>query len=433
MNSISLKAHTQSLLMPVNRPPYGVINARNCGMIARDGVRLATDIWRPALAGEPLPGPFPAILMRTPYDRARPTHQEMCEFMASHGYLAAIQDCRGRYDSQGEFVLLANEGPDGYDAIEWLASLPYCNGNVGTYGTSYLAWVQNAAAIEGPTHLKAMWINQGGANGNTATLRHNGTLELRWLTWAVTYGSVSREAQRDPELQANLTRAGKKMYDWLLRLPWHGENSPLLGLPAYESWARDLYEHGDSDTFWQQPGLNFAAHYDTTSDVPTMYAGSWYDSYTRATVENYEALSTRLAKQSLLMGAWVHGDSTMDTCVAGDIDLGPEMPVAKNLATNFRHLVKRWFDHHLSDAPNGVETEPPVRLFVMGGGTGCRTAEGRLDHGGHWRAEHEWPLARAIPTPLYLTADGHRVRLLSCQLASIPPIRYPLFQPTPPL
>ena len=203
-------------------------------MTARDGVRLATDVWRPARDGEPLPGPFPAILLRTPYNRARPTHQEMCEFLAGHGYLAAIQDCRGRYASEGEFVLLANEGPDGYDAIEWLASLPYCDGNVGTYGTSYLAWVQNAAAIERPPHLKAMWVNQGGANGNTATLRHNGALELRWLTWAVTFGTVSREALRDPELQASLTRAGERMYEWLRRLPWSGDESPLAGLPSYE-------------------------------------------------------------------------------------------------------------------------------------------------------------------------------------------------------
>ena len=392
--------------MPVDPPPYGVINARNCGMTARDGVRLATDVWRPARDGEPLPGPFPAILLRTPYNRARPTHQEMCEFLAGHGYLAAVQDCRGRYASEGEFVLLANEGRDGYDAIEWLAALPYCDGNVGTYGTSYLAWVQNAAAIERPPHLKAMWVNQGGANGNTATLRHNGALELRWLTWAVTFGTVSREALRDPELQASLTRAGERMYEWLTRLPWSGEDSPLAGLPAYERSARDLYEHGDADEFWQQPGLNFAAHYDRTADVPTMYAGSWYDSYTRATTENYQALSARLADQSLLMGAWVHGDLSMDTCVAGDVDLGPEMPVAGNLAADFRHLVKRWFDHHLRGEANGVEAEPPVRLFVMGGGAGGRTAEGRLEHGGRWRTEREWPLARAVPTPLYLAADG---------------------------
>lgn len=414
--------------MPTDPPPYGVVNARNCGMTARDGAWLATDVWRPARDGDPLPGPFPAILLRTPYDRARPTAQETGEFFAARGYLAAIQDCRGRYGSEGEFVLLANEGPDGYDAIEWLASLPYCDGNVGTYGTSYLAWVQNAAAIERPPHLKAMWINQGGANGNTATLRHNGALELRWLTWAVTFGTVSREAQRDPALQADLTRAGERMYEWLTRLPWRGRNSPLAGLPVYERWARDLYEHGDADEFWQQSGLNFAAHYDRTADVPTMYAGSWYDSYTRATVENYQALSARLAEQSLLMGAWTHGEATMDSCVAGDVDLGPGLPVAGNLAADHKHLVMRWFDRHLRGRTD-VEADPPVRLFVMGGGSGGRSAEGRLQHGGRWRAERAWPLARAVATPFFLAADGR----LAAGPPSAPAALSARFDPADPL
>lgn len=414
--------------MPTDPPPYGVVNARNCGMTARDGAWLATDVWRPARDGDPLPGPFPAILLRTPYDRARPTVQETGEFFAGRGYLTAIQDCRGRYGSEGEFVLLANEGPDGYDAIEWLASLPYCDGKVGTYGTSYLAWVQNAAAIERPPHLKAMWINQGGANGNTATLRHNGALELRWLTWAVTFGTVSREAQRDPALQADLTRAGERMYEWLTRLPWRGRNSPLAGLPAYERWARDLYEHGDADEFWQQSGLNFAAHYDRTADVPTMYAGSWYDSYTRATVENYQALSARLAEQSLLMGAWTHGDATMDSCVAGDVDLGPGLPVAGNLAADHKHLVMRWFDRHLRGRTD-VEADPPVRLFVMGGGSGGRSAEGRLQHGGRWRAERAWPLARAVATPFFLAEDGR----LAAGPPSAPAALSARFDPADPL
>ena len=414
--------------MPAATPPYGVVNARNCGMTARDGAWLATDVWRPARGGEPLPGPFPAILLRTPYDRARPIHQETCEFFAGHGYLAAVQDCRGRYGSEGEFVLLANEGPDGYDAIEWLASLPYCDGNVGTCGTSYLAWVQNAAAIERPPHLKAMWVNQGGANGNTATLRHNGAMELRWLTWAVTFGTVSREAQRDPALRAGLTRAGERMYEWLGRLPWRDGDSPLAGLPVYERWARDLYEHGDDGEFWRQPGLNFAAHYDRTADVPTMYAGSWYDSYARATTENYQALSARLAEQSLLMGAWTHGEATMDTCVAGDVDLGPGLPVAGNLAADLNHLMKRWFDRHLRGRTGGA-ADPPVRLFVMGGGPGGRTAEGRLQHGGRWRAEREWPLARAVATRFYLAAGGR----LAAGPPSAPAALSARFDPADPL
>lgn len=385
---------------------YGAVLARDCGMRARDGVHLATDVWRPARDGEPLPGPFPAVLVRTPYGRTNEAHEALGEFWARHGYLGVIQDVRGRFASEGEFYLLAREGPDGYDAVEWAASLPWCDGNVGTHGTSYLAWVQNALALERPPHLRAMWINQGGANGNTSALRHNGALELRWLTWAVTHGAVSPEARRDPGLAAALAARAEDMIGWLRRLPWTEGNSPLAGLPGYERWARDLYEHGDADDYWQQRGLNFEAHYGESADVPTVYCGGWYDSYTRATAQNYAALARRLAHQRLLIGPWTHGELPLDWRWAGEVDLGPAAPIAGNLARSRMHLVLRWFERWLRGVDNGVDREPPVRLFVMGGGSGKRTPEGRLLHGGGWRVESEWPLARAEPTPFYLQPGG---------------------------
>ena len=396
----------------LSQPEYGVVLARSAGMNARDGTLLATDVWRPARDGEALPGPFPAILTRTPYGRITGTSdlaESNGEFFASRGYLYVSQDVRGRFGSEGDFVLLADEGPDGYDAVEWVAALPYCDGNVGTQGTSYLAWVQNALAIERPPHLKAMWINQGAANGNTSSLRHNGALELRWLTWAVTHGAVSVEALRDPALQRQLMANGREMYEWLRRLPWGPGNSPLEGLPVYERWAQELYTHGDgedSDGYWLQKGLNFEPYYDESADVPTVYSGGWYDSYTRATTDNYVAFSARLAGQRLLMGPWTHGDLSLERTYSGDVDLGPEAPIGGNLAESRRHLILRWFDHWLKGVDNGVDRDEPVKIFVMGGGGGGKTAEGRLLHGGHWRDEAAWPLDRAVATHYYLHPDG---------------------------
>ncbi|MEE9280155.1 MAG: CocE/NonD family hydrolase [Myxococcota bacterium] len=386
------------------RSQYGVILAQNVGMRARDGVWLATDVWRPAREGEPLPGPFPAVLVRTPYSRANMALSG--SFWARHGYLAIFQDVRGRFGSEGRFNLLADEGRDGYDAVEWAAALPYCDGNVGTYGTSYLAWAQSALALERPPHLRAMWVHEGGANGNTSALRHNGALELRWLTWAVSQGAVSAEAQRDPALAAELKSNAEQMYEWLRRLPWHEGNSPLASLPAYERWARELYEHGDADDYWLQPGLNFEAHSERSADVPTMYSGGWYDSYTRATTEMYALHDARIANQRLLMGPWTHGDLPLDRTWAGEVDLGPRAPLSGNLAPSQLELELRWFDHWLRGIPNGIGEEAPVRIFVMGGGGGKPTAEGRLLHGGAWREEREWPLARAVPTPFYLQPEG---------------------------
>jgi len=393
---------------------YGAILVRNLGMEARDGVWLATDVWRPSEHGEPLPSPFPAVLVRTPYGRTGDRYARHGEFWAERGYLFVVQDVRGRFGSEGDFILLANEGPDGYDAVEWAAALNYCDGNDGTFGTSYSAWTQNALALERPPHLKAMWVNQGGSNGNITALRHNGALELRWLTWAVSHGAISPEALRDPVLSKELQHNTEQMYDWLTRLPWTEANSPLLGLPVYEKWARELYEHGDMDQdYWLQMGLNFESHLDQSADVPTIYSGGWYDSYTRATTDLFIAANKRFAGQQLFMGPWTHGEGALDNHWAGEVDLGPDAALHTAVATNTKEAHLEWFDRQLRGVNNGAD-QHPVRIFVMGGGSGHRTTEGRLDHGGEWRDEQSWPLARSVATPFYLHPDG-------TLLANIPP------------
>lgn len=402
---------------------YDAVLVSNAGMQARDGTWLATDVWRPARGGEPLPGPFPAILTRTPYSRraapGRAAHGtgmawNSGEFWARHGYLGVVQDVRGRFDSGGEFVLIANEGPDGYDAVEWTAALPYCDGQVGTMGTSYMGWTQSAAAVERPPHLRAMWVNQGGSDGRISTVRHNGAMELRWLCWAVCFGAVSREALADPSLADELAGHGRSMREWLRRLPWPPGGGPLARLPSYDRWARALYEGADDEALWASSGLAPARHYDRTADVPTVYSGGWYDSYTRATTDAYGALAPRLSGQRLLMGPWNHGARTMDLESAGDVDFGPEstiagselLPPPEGRVEGQLHLHRRWFEHWLRGAENGVDREPPVRLFVMGGGDGDRTPEGRLRHGGSWRDERSWPPETAVPTPFYLHPGG---------------------------
>ncbi|MEX1004400.1 MAG: CocE/NonD family hydrolase [Acidimicrobiia bacterium] len=394
-----------------SKPEYGVVVARDLGMPARDGVRLATDVWRPARDGEPLAGAFPALLVRTPYDRTMERYAKLGAFWARHGYVLAVQDVRGRFESEGEFVLLANEGPDGYDAVEWLADRSFCDGNVGTFGTSYSAWLQSALAIERPPHLRAMWVNQGGSNGNTNALRHNGALELRWLTWAVSHGAVSREALRDPGLQQRLLRHSVDMYSWLRRLPWTEATTPLGDMAGYAAWARDLYEQADDGPFWRQRGLNFEPFDHLTADVPTMYSGGWYDSYTRATTDRYVSLAGRLSHQYLLMGPWTHGDASLERSWSGEVDLGDEAPISSLLdergaEDGAARVMLRWFDHWLRGVDNGTDADAPVRLFVMGGGSGTRTKEDRLLHGGQWSEATDWPPADTNTRQFYFHPDG---------------------------
>ena len=391
-------------------PPYDVIVARNVGCVTRDGVRLSTDIYRPAINGEAAPGRFPAIITRSPYDtrsgKGPSSQAKNGEFFASHGYLYSVQDCRGRWESEGEFVLLDNEGPDGYDAIEFLAALPYCTGDVGTQGTSLRAWNQNAAALKRPPHLKCMWINQGGANGNTSALRHNGAMELRWLSWACAYAPVSREARANPKLQAALTREAERMYEWFQKLPWTPGDSPLAALPNWEKWAIDLLTHGDDDEFWLNKTRNFEPYKDQSADVPTMYAGSWYDSYTLATVEKFGWFKDSLKHQYLMMGPGIHGGPHFDHRMAGDVDMGPNAPIAGNLAQSRLHMMLQWYDRWLKGTDNSIDRIPKVRVFVMGGGGGRINEGGSLIHGGHWRDEADWPLARATPTDFFLRPGG---------------------------
>ena len=119
----------------------------------RDGVKLSANISRPEAEGR-----FPVIVDRTPYGKNRKPFFDNAAYFAQHGYVYVMQDCRGRYDSEGVFKPWINEGHDGYDTIEWAARQPWSNGKVGTTGGSYGAWDQMFAAEEQPEHLKTMIV-----------------------------------------------------------------------------------------------------------------------------------------------------------------------------------------------------------------------------------------------------------------------------------
>jgi hypothetical protein len=107
--------------------------------------------------------------------------------------------------------------------------------------------------------------------------------------------------------------------------------------------------------------------------------------------------------QRLIVGPWAHTSMRSALSWVGDVDFGREAVWGNNIY--FAEQL-RWFDRWLKDAPTGVESDPPVPIFVMGGGTGDRTKEGKTYHGGRWRAEQEWPLARTQYQNLYLGANA---------------------------
>ena len=386
-------------------PAYAVAAELNVSIETRDGLSLATDIYRPAdpETGEPIDEPMPVLLDRTPYGK-RGRMERHGEWYAKRGYVVAIQDCRGRFDSDGEFYIFRDEPEDGYDTVEWLANQPYCDGQVGTFGTSYGAWVQSALATQDPPHLEAMFVNQGAANAREATFRHNGAFELRWLCWAYTLGGgFAKQALEDPDIQQRL--ANVDVRDILENGPVLPGQSPLRHLPEYEEWTFDIMTQGaSSDDIWQEPGFNFEAYYEESADVPTVYAGGWYDSYTKATCDNFLGLAeTKDSDHFLLVGPWTHGWNTYPL-PSWNKPYSGELAFGEEALMDYQETRLRFFDHYLKGKDTWSE-QPTVQYFQMGTGDGSRSGD-RIHHGGEWREATAWPPADTEMRTYYIHGSG---------------------------
>lgn len=378
-------------------PRYDVLAESNVMVPLRDGVRVATDLYFPG-DGAKLPGPYPVILTRTPYDKTG--HAATARFYAERGYIAAMQDVRGRYMSEGEFYAFAHEGPDGYDAVEWLAAQPWCNGRIGTMGASYEAAVQSGLASLNPPHLAAMVVTFGPSSYYHHSMRQNGALEQRFFVYAFSMLATSKEAMADPLIKAAADEAVANIWDWVRAGTIREGLSPLSLVPSYERWCLDLLTKVTYDEYWQQPGYGPRPYYDQHADVPTLYVGGWYDTYTRATIENFVELSKRAkAPVHLLMGPWHHGG--VGDPSAGDLTFRPDGGLS-----HYESVRLQWFDQFLKDLPTSFAQASPVRYFLMGGGRGLYAGTKTIEHGGEWRNETSWPPVGVTPTPFYFHADG---------------------------
>ncbi len=370
----------------------------------RDGTRMATDIYLPAQDGHALDRRFPVLLQRTPYDKAAGRMEDEARYFAERGYVVVMQDNRGRYNSEGYFHKYVSDAEDGYDCVEWIAKQPWSEGTTGTFGTSYGAHTQGAMAAMNPPHLSTMMVDCGAfSNAYMSSARHNGAFELRQVGWAMNQARLSKEAKADPVIVQALDATS--MEEWFQRMPWKKGLSPLRWTPDYEDYLLELWSRGDYDDYWKRPGLAGELFYDNWSDVPQLHSGGWYDSYTRTTFENYIGLSKiKKGPIRVLMGPWTHGQRSVS--YSGEIEFGPTAMLDGNLAESWWDFHVMWYDAWLKGLDNGIKDEPPIRLFIMGGGDGRKNAEGRMNHGGSWRFENEWPLARTKFTNYYFHHDG---------------------------
>lgn len=370
----------------------------------RDGVRLATDVYLPEG-----PGPHPVLLERTPYGRdaeARrersvahpvpPRRGEVAARFAAHGYAVVVQDCRGRFGSEGRFTKYLGEADDGADTMAWLVRQPWCNGRIGTYGLSYAAHTQTALASRRPQGLAAMFLECGGfSNAWRGGIRHGGAFELKQATWAW------RNAQQAGA--GSEAVAAEDIAAWFQAMPWRPGRSPLAHAPEYEDYLFDQWRRGTFDDYWRQPELYAAGHYDAFAGIPVMLMCGWWDPYAQTTVENYSGISRQPGGHArLVMGPWTHGERSVS--YAGDVDFGRDAVLDGSLAPDYLRMRLDWFDRWLKDAP--APPGPAVRYFRMGGGSGRRNAAGRLEHGGRWCEAADWPLPGTRFEPWYLHPDG---------------------------
>lgn len=387
-----------------------MVIAKDVMVPMRDGVRLAADIFRPARDGEPVGGPLPTILGRTSYDKS--SHwmwiEPVANFFVPRGYVVVVEDLRGRYKSEGkgQYFHVANplDGQDGYDTIEWIAAQPWSNGRVGMVGSSHGAMTQTTAALADPPHLAAIWPDVGPINNHAHHIREGGAMQLHMFGAQFLHAFDAQELQDDPVAKRAVEREMARLRDWVWLTPFKKGLTPLARVPGLEQTLFNYYTRGAYDDWWGADFNDYERYFDRHADCAGTFSGGWYDPYSVASTRHYAAMAAQnTMPQRLVMGPWTHETMRMDVTWAADVDFGPDSLMGND---RYNALRLRWFDRWLRDEPNGVEDDPPVRIFVMGGGDGHRTIRGKLFHGGAWRTETAWPLARAVPTTLYLGADG---------------------------
>jgi uncharacterized protein len=357
----------------------------------RDGVRLATDAWIPA--GE---GPHPTLLVRLPYGKDMTTLFAYGLLpniftLIEAGYAVAYQDCRGTFRSGGEFIPMINEASDGADTVAWLLGQPWCDGNVGTYGPSYLGFVQWAAA-SAASRLKAIapavtttdyyttpWYSEGGALSLHAMQTWTTLMALAEEQRALGAGSG------DPQALMDLVGMAADPETHLAVLPVRVR--PLL--EKQWPWWADILAHPGRDEFWQ--GLSVADRFEDIT-VPALNIGGWFDIFVSNTVRTFTELRKRGGSpearegQRLIVGPWDHLNSTG---VYPDRRFGL---MADALYADLTGAHQRFFDRWLRGRAGALDGSAPVRIFVMG-----------IDQ---WRDEPDWPLPGTSYVDYHLHSSG---------------------------
>ena len=398
----------------------------------RDGVRLATKLFFP---DEQDSAPWPVIAIRTPYDK------EMAPLgfdqITGDGYVLAVQDTRGRFQSEGQFQPLAQEAQDGVDLIGWLRGQAWCNGKIGMASGSYVGATQWLPAVENPEGLLMaapmitaslfdgfgfyargvvqldiflLWhasladeenrrrgIEYADEHSELKDLRETSARLIPLMIQSMSADPSGPEAGELQQALLNLQQSVAEKSEAYLSMPLHQAASQL---EAYAPWLTEwLRNIDDPDApFWQS--FDWAPRRDEVS-IPMLHLAGWHDLFIRGQLKDFAALSARqeVPFQKLIVSPEAHGTHTFpDAMPMGevlfpcDVSIDRRMMV-KTPAGENGELYGRWADQWLKGMDTGLVDEAPITLYVQGENV--------------WREEWEWPLARTDWTPLYLHSGGN--------------------------
>jgi putative CocE/NonD family hydrolase len=363
----------------------GIIVEKNILVKMRDGVQLATDVYRP-----PAAEPIPALLIRQPYSKEGLQYLDFdlkLKNIFAAGYALVFQDTRGRFASEGVFYPVANESLDGADTLDWVAAQPWCSGQVGMTGVSYQGMVQWQAAAAQPESLRAIAPIHGPIS--IYAHRQGAFLLETFVTWVLFQGAVRELERRQPQGQdvtarlAALNALGQDQAALLKRMP-------LSEVPELEGVASYYWDFLQQPPDW--PGRNQVEVHQKTQ-VPVLNIGGWYDNFLYHTLANYTGLQqyggSEQARQQarLIIGPWAHVNFPG---LFRERDYGAYASM-EGIDLAGRRL--RWFDRWVKGVDNGLDREDKrVLIFVMGAD--------------EWREEMDWPLPDTEYRPYYLHSEG---------------------------
>ena len=349
----------------------------------RDGINLSADIWLPpSTQGN---GPWPTLLLRTIYDNQEARYIGWVREFTTRGYAVIMQDCRGRGDSDGEWIPYVCELYDGYDTHEWIGKQDWCDGNLGTFGLSYPGFTQTLPATLRSKYLKAVapiasQQDNYGHHRVNGVIHHNVAFAfLNMLGRSMQYESLKHFDQDTFFFELPIDTAMEKVSNT-------------------HPYYKGVMEHEQYDEWWSSYSLRDKYH---EMAIPSLFITGWFDSLSNENFKLFNGWTKKAktedarSKTKLIIGPWSHQIAPWGRVPMGENGEYADRTFGKQALSDVIEMHMHWYDQRLKGIDTGVDEEAPIKLFVMGKNT--------------WRDEYEWPLERTEWTKFYLSSAGNAV------------------------